>query len=347
MIDHPAIIHYTMNMKSTNNRKLNKTMLERLIIIHNAIKAGTYPNNMALRRLYAETIGTKKLPGEATINRDIDCLRVRFNAPIEYDRAKNGFYYLDDNFEFALNQISASDMQSLSAAKALLARFRGSPLYEEISGVIDFVIDTQAVGKSDFLKRIAVSPSPEMLVDEKIWAQICEAMKSNSIVEFDYNGRWRTETTHRRIRPYQLLLEDGVCYLFGFAEERGEERLFSLARIKNLTVTEENFTLPEDFEFASRAGGGKFGAFQGGVREKCTIEFYEDACAMVKERVWADDQKITESGDCLTISFTTAQTYKVLEWILSCGYKAKPLEPEWLVSEWRENIQRMSRLAKG
>lgn len=48
-------------------RQLNKKMLERLIIIHNAIKSGLYPDNLRLQRLYCEQTGYSKV-GEATIN---------------------------------------------------------------------------------------------------------------------------------------------------------------------------------------------------------------------------------------------------------------------------------------
>lgn len=56
---------------------------------------------------------------------------------------------------------------------------------------------------------------------------------------------------NRKIRPYQLVLENDVCYLFGFDEMRNADRIFSLSRIKNAEIIEETFTLPEDFEFDS------------------------------------------------------------------------------------------------
>ena len=120
------------------SRQLNKKMLERLIIIHNAIKAGGYPNNDRLRKLYCEKTGYGKV-GEATINRDIDTLRTYFHAPLEFDRARGGYYYTDGDFDFALNNISAEDVFYLSAAKTLLKSFDGSPVYKAISDVIDFV----------------------------------------------------------------------------------------------------------------------------------------------------------------------------------------------------------------
>ena len=103
-------------MKQESNipeRTLNKKMLERLIIIHNAIKAGMYPDVPRLQKLYCEQTGYSKV-GEATIYRDIDMLRTYFHAPLEFNREKGGYNYFDDKWDFALNNISADDVFYLS-----------------------------------------------------------------------------------------------------------------------------------------------------------------------------------------------------------------------------------------
>lgn len=330
---------------NTKERKLNKTMIERLIIIHNAIKAGLYPNNEQLRRLYCEQLNTEKMPGEATINRDIDMLRTYFHAPLEFDRARGGYYYFDDNWEFALNNISSEEVFYLSAAKTLLSGFAGTPMYKAISEVIDFVTDTQGIGKSALLNRIAVPPAPKVNIDEDIWKKMLDALQNNLIVEFDYNGRWNTETTHRRVHPYQFLFDDGMCFVFGYAEERSARRIFALNRIKNIVVTAEHFELPKDFNFSNKCRGGKFGAFIGsGESENFVIDFYNDSRITVKERIWADDQKITDFDDeeKTRIEFSSSQWLKILEWVLSQGANAVPVEPEWFVDEWKEQVQAMS-----
>lgn len=149
-------------------RTLNKKMLERLIIIHNAIKAGMYPDVPSLQKLYCEQTGYSKV-GEATIYRDIDLLRTYFHAPLEFDREKGGYYYFDEKWDFALNNISTEDVFYLSAAKTLLSSFKGNPIYNSISDVINFVTDTQGFGKSSLLKRIAVAPAPKINIDEIVW----------------------------------------------------------------------------------------------------------------------------------------------------------------------------------
>ena len=337
-------------MNETDNKLITKKMIERLIIIHNAIKSGMYPSVKQLQNLYCEQTGYAKV-GEATINRDIDTLRTYFRAPLDYDRARKGFYYFDDNWEFALNQISVDDAFYLSAAKTLLENFKGSPIYGQIAQVIDFVTDTQCHGKSQLLNRIAVPPLPKVFVREEIWRPVMNALRGNTLLKFDYNGRWNTATTHRLVRPYQLLFDDGMYFLFGYDEladkKKGGERLFCLTRMKKIENTDKTFELPKNFEFASRCGGGRFGAFNEAKTVRYEIDFYDDARQYVKDCVWADDQKFIDSKkeNMTTIKFSSSQSDKVLEWVLAQGSKARPIAPKDFVERWKNEIRGMMKNA--
>lgn len=270
-------------------------------------------------------------------------LRTYFHAPLEFDRQKGGYYYSDDNFEFALNNISAEDVFYLSATKTLLSSFEGSPVYRAISDVIDFVTDTQSIGKSSLLKRIAVPPVPKVVTNDEIWKKVLHSLRENLIAEFDYNGRWKSEITHRRIAPYQILMDDGMCFLFGYDLNKDAERMFYLNRMKNLTITQEHFDLPDDFEFQSRSGGGKFGAFMSEDSVDFVIDFYGEARQYVKDCVWADNQKITdiEEEEKTRIEFSSTQWLKVKEWILAQGDNAIPRSPKWFVENWKNTILKM------
>ena len=275
-------------------------------------------------------------------------LRTYFHAPLEFDREKGGYYYLDDKWDFALNSISTEDVFYLSAAKTLLSSSDGTPMYKAISDVIDFVTDTQGVGKSSLLKRIAIPPAPKITIDEIIWKKVLESLQKNLIVEFDYAGRWNPEKSHRRIAPYQILMDDGQCFLFGYDLNKDAERMFSLNRMETFIVTSEHFELPDDFEFSSRCGGGKFGAFMTEDSVEFVIDFYEDARSLVKEKIWADNQSITDFNDKekTRIAFSSTQVLKVMEWILSQGKNAVPVEPEWFVENWKKHIEGMKKRTK-
>lgn len=316
-------------------------MLERLSKIHAKIKSGCYPNTQQLA--FDNEVSVP------TISRDIEFLRDRFGADIKYDASQRGYYYAKD-FDMPLNLISSKDIISLSLAKQLMTQYEGSPVYNEISSIIDFLTDSQGIGKSDFLKRVAAPPLPKVIVNEDTWNKVIHALKENTLLEFDYNGRWRTETTHRKVRPYQVLLQDGMYYVFGYDENaddgNGGERLFNLCRIKNIENTKINFELPDDFEFISRCGGGRFGAFKESDKVQYEIDFYDDARQFVKDCIWADDQEFIDyDEDCTTtIKFSSSQSLKVLEWVLSQGANARPRAPEEFVERWKKEIHALTRL---
>jgi predicted DNA-binding transcriptional regulator YafY len=321
----------------------NHLMLERLSKIHAKIKSGCYPNTQQLA--FDNEVSVP------TISRDIEFLRDRFGAPICYDATQRGYYYEDD-FEMPLNMISSKDVMFLSLVKQLMTQYEGSPIYTEISSIIDFLTDSQGIGKSDFLKRVAAHPLPKVVVNEDSWNKVIKALKENTLLKFDYNGRWKTETTHRLVRPYQVLLQDGMYYVFGFDEnadnDKGGERLFNLSRMKNIENIKQTFELPEDFEFATRCGGGRFGAFKEANKLHYEIDFYDDARQFVKDCVWADDQEFydSEEENMTTIKFSSSQSAKVLEWVLSQGVRARPIAPEEFVERWKKEINGLAESIK-
>jgi len=83
-------------MAEQKRHAVTHLMLERLVGIHKKIKSGSYPNTRQLAEEFNEGKGI------ATISRDIEFLRDRFGAPIEYDSAHRGYYYTED-FEMPLN----------------------------------------------------------------------------------------------------------------------------------------------------------------------------------------------------------------------------------------------------
>ena len=72
-------------------KKLTNLKLERIGIIHRKIKAGGFPTLEELRRACSDELDEDF--GSATINRDIEFLRTRFYAPLEYDYYEKGYYY--------------------------------------------------------------------------------------------------------------------------------------------------------------------------------------------------------------------------------------------------------------
>lgn len=76
---------------------ISNMKLERFLYIHKRFKSGARLNKNDLIKEMKERFGLKVL-GVATVTRDLDLLRDRFNAPIKYDHTEKAYYYTDLNF---------------------------------------------------------------------------------------------------------------------------------------------------------------------------------------------------------------------------------------------------------
>jgi predicted DNA-binding transcriptional regulator YafY len=319
----------------------NRTMLARIYYIDRQIGAGTFPNTRSLAKEWE--------CGTATVSRDIEFLRDMMGAPIEYDPVKRGYYYSDKAYRLPSTFSSPEGMIALGMVKNFLSLYQHTPVYEKARHLLDSIV----VSAPWYEDRIITPPVPSAPVTAALWDCLCTALRENRVITFLYQGTWDEDFVPRRVRPYQLLFDNGLWFLYGYAEERKAPRLFSLARIKNAALTEDSFTLPADYDYRTRhsnaADGSFFGVFAGEKRRHFRLVFYGESVVWAGDRKWAADQRTeplkTENGECLLLDFTSTQYGKVLEWMLSQGANVRPLEPEELVADWKWHIDEMQKLS--
>ena len=85
--------------KSTNpaKRRTTTAMIRRLKLINLLVKRGEYPNTDDMLDYCRKRLEDPKL-SKTTITRSIALLQDEFGAPLEYDRAHNGYHYTDDDY---------------------------------------------------------------------------------------------------------------------------------------------------------------------------------------------------------------------------------------------------------
>jgi predicted DNA-binding transcriptional regulator YafY len=325
-----------------NTRKeLPKTALPRIYFIDRQIASGVYPNS----RILAETYETS----EATINRDIDFMRNMLNAPIVFDHSHNGYYYADKTFRLSAGYATAEEMLALGIMKNLLSLYHDMPIYQTMRQLLELIgvpiADAGGTTPAWYENRIMVPAIASAPVPVEIWTIIVKGLKANKIITFDYTGTWDNESRLRRVRPYQLLFDAGLWYLYSWDEDRQDVRMFSLSRMEHAALTENKFNLPPDYNYSAQECGSYFGIFYGKVKKHFRVSFYDEAFSWAKERTWAADQTIEENEYSVTVDFTSTQYEKVLEWVLSRGCNARPLEPPELVKEWKDTIMEMKKMA--
>jgi len=315
-----------------------KLALERIYIIDAEIASGKYPNTKDLARK-CEPAST------ATISRDIEFMRDRLYAPIEYSPSRRGYHYTQKTYRLPAGFTSAEDLLALGMARSILTLYRDTPLFEAAAKLLDSIIaPLSSDGNRDWLEnRIIVPPIASARIDPEIWEKVIAGLKGNHVIAFEYKGVNDKDYRVRKIRPYQLLFDSGVWYLYGWSDERKATRLYSLARIKNAAPEKETFTLPKKFSYTDSTSDSYFGIFIGLKRYRFKIECYGDAEIYASERQWAADQKIMKLDGGIIMDFTSTQYDKVLRWVLSCGRDAIPREPAELVGDWKRHVADMGK----
>src|SRR5262249_1965416 len=100
-------------------RLATRPPLARLAVIDQTIRSRAYPNATFLARQLEAP--------RRTICRDLDLLRDRLGAPLEFDRRHNGYYYTEPNYCLPLVHLTEGELLALFLAERLLQEYRGTP----------------------------------------------------------------------------------------------------------------------------------------------------------------------------------------------------------------------------
>ena len=102
--------------KKLKKDREEKVKVFRILKIDEIIRCGKFPNASYLCKKFEVS--------RSTIMRDIDFLRDRYNAPLEYDEEKRGYYYTDPTFFIKSVMLSEGDLFAVSAVIPLSAYAR-------------------------------------------------------------------------------------------------------------------------------------------------------------------------------------------------------------------------------
>ena len=167
------------------------------------------------------------------------------------------------------------------------------------------------------------------------------AILERRLVEMDYRAIGRDASTRRQVAPYKLWFFKGVIYLIGHCRLRQEVRIFTLDRIKRLTLTDVAFQIPADFNVEDFMSTG-FGVFVGRP-ERVSILFQPEIAGYISEKMWHASQRITPRDDgCLEFEAEVAVTAELKNWIMGWGAAATVLHPQSLADSISQEARRLA-----
>lgn len=279
-----------------------------------------------------------------TINRDLRDLRLKFGAEdiLQYDRVEKGFYYTRPSFRIPAMLTSEKQIIAARLMSNLLKLIKDTPIYKQaivvFSSLSDNIEEDSKLNAKKLSNRILFLGMDPVKIDDEVWSKLEQAMAKNHYVSFEYLNY----DTKFVVAPWQLIYSEGMWSLYSFYPLKKEIRFFNLPGIRNLEIDSREFELPEDFEYTKRAKGN-FRRYIGPELLHCKLKITsEKTLNYIKTYNWTEDQKFEKQEDGSTImTFTSNQDYPILGWVLSHGMYVQPLEPEWLVNEWKKNVKEM------
>ena len=176
---------------------------------------------------------------------------------------------------------------------------------------------------------------------EEIIAALAEAMLQQKTCLVRYHSFSRDAVKTFRIAPLKFFENDGGLYAFVRVTAFDEIRILAVERIQELTIMEEPFSYPEEFNPEELLGQAFDIVYDDPIEARIWIS--KSQAKYVKERRFVRKQKVIEQDDgSIILELKTSGWWDVKRWVLSFGAEAVVLEPEALREEIVEVTRRLA-----
>jgi predicted DNA-binding transcriptional regulator YafY len=247
----------------------------------------------------------------ATLKRDLEYLRSRLGAPIEYDRDANGYRLaapgvgsVGPKHELPGLWFDESELYSLLMAHQLLAGLDEEgllarhlqPLLERIHQLLGSG-DGSAAG-SALQRRVRIVSALKRPVPTRHFQRVAEALLQRKRLHLRYLTRGRRESGERDVSPQRLVHYRSTWYLDAWCHRVDGLRRFALDAIEEGVVLEQKARdLPlGQVEKAMDAG---YGIYAGGEAQPrwATLVFDRTAAQWASREQWHPQQEGRMLGD--------------------------------------------------
>lgn len=319
----------------------DRLKFERFIWFHTQIKRSRYPNSRWLIDKFEIS--------PRTALRDIEFIRDRLSAPLEFDRSRNGYRYTDDTYEIPAHWISEDHMLALALAARLASTIPDAALKEDLCRLIGRLTGMGGKRGDTCIERLGDKVSVKNVeyarVSEPFFRLTVRALFDERPLRITYRSPHSGATTDRTVQPLHLMHYMGSWHLLAWCAARKAIRDFALSRILSLEPSEEAVRVPEDLPSLKEYTRRHFGIMQGDATREVTLRFSPRIAALVGEQVWHPQQESRLDPDGgLLLSFPAADFRELVKVILGYGAEVRVISPPDLHTLIQEEIEKMHRL---
>ena len=181
---------------------------------------------------------------------------------------------------------------------------------------------------------------PKCNSDNNKQKRTCEAIIYSYITKKKLEIKYHSLSSglsKRIVHPYAITSYKGDFYMVAFCEKRQKVLDFKICRIEEYNTLEENYSIDENFSSENYIKNC-IGIYKGN-EIKVVLEIRNDFRYIIKEKIWVDNQKITDFDDYILFEANMRGYNEIKSWILSMGSNVKVIEPENLKMDIIEDLK--------
>ena len=312
--------------------------LQRIYKLHRVISSRRHPVSRT-------TLEQELECSRATVKRIIQEMKLFFNAPLEYDREHNGYYYdtqEGQTFELPGVWFNAAELHALLTTQQLLEQVQPGLLDSHLKPLKERVEKLLAAGQHDsgeIAKRVRILRMAGRETSGEHFQAVAGALLQRQRLAIRYHSRSDDAETQREISPQRLTHYRDNWYLDAWCHQRNALRSFAVDRLREANVLEKRSKdIAEkelDAHFAS-----SYGIFAGKPKHTAILRFTPERARWVAEEQWHPQQhgQTLEDGSYeLRIPYSDSR--ELVMDILKHGAGVEVIEPEALRQLLREQLQ--------
>ncbi len=239
--------------------------------------------------------------------------------------------------------LSPYELMSLQLARAELAYLDGTPFTEDLDNTLAKLKASLPAKTLNHYERIlqvfAALPKPmhEYGKESAVLRDLRKALLLQLTVDLDYQKPRSARAQDYRVDPYALVLYQRALYVIGYSHGAKEERIFAVARMRQVSLTDERFTLPDNYS-PSRRFGHLFGLVEDEPYD-VVLHVHPDLAHLFQEAKWHPTQRVSPlKNGHLEVRFTAGGLEEIAWWVQSYGDGVVVVAPRELIELVKTNL---------
>ncbi len=235
---------------------------------------------------------------KSTATRTIESLRDYLNAPLEYNREANGYFYNQKSsrkpYELPGLWFSSEELHGLLICQQILQNISPGILSDHIESLqqrINKMLSKENSLQPVIAEKIYFPTIGRRLKDDNHFKRIATALFSNKQLNIQYYARGQTnQHSERIISAQKLIYYRDNWYLVAHCHYRNELRIFSIDRIHSAQSLDQP-SQQIDKEKIQNFLDSSYRIFTGKMTDIAVLEFTKSRANWVADEHWHPDQQ--------------------------------------------------------